>query len=32
VRQVLSRVRGVEAMSGRERLRQALQALGFELR
>ena len=32
VRQVLSRVRGVDAMSGRERLRQALQALGFELR
>ncbi len=32
VRQVLSRVRGVDAMSGRDRLREALIALGFELR
>lgn len=32
IRQVLSRVRGVDAMSGRDRLRAALSALGFELR
>lgn len=32
VRQVLSRVRGVEAMSGRDRLRDALNALGFALK
>jgi nitroreductase len=32
IRQVLSRVRGVDAMSGRDRLREALQKLGFELR
>lgn len=32
VRQVLSRVRGVEAMSGRDRLREALNALGFALK
>ena len=32
VRQVLSRVRGVDAMSGRDRLREALNALGFELK
>ncbi len=32
IRQVLSRVRGVDAMSGRDRLREALKALGFELR
>jgi nitroreductase len=32
VRQVLSRVRGTDAMSGRDRLRAALEALGFALR
>lgn len=32
VRQVLARVRGVDAMSGRDRLREALISLGFELR
>lgn len=32
VRQVLSRVRGTDAMSGRDRLRAALESLGFELR
>lgn len=32
IRQVLSRVRGVDSMSGRDRLREALQKLGFELR
>lgn len=32
IRQVLSRVRGVEAMSGRDRLREALEALGFPLK
>jgi nitroreductase len=32
IRQVLSRVRGVDAMSGRDRLREALLAMGFELR
>ncbi|KAF2990568.1 NADPH-dependent oxidoreductase [Methylocystis sp. MJC1] len=32
IRQVLSRVRGTDAMSGRDRLREALKALGFELR
>jgi len=32
IRQVLSRVRGPDAMSGRDRLRDALKALGFELR
>jgi len=32
VRQVLSRVRGVDAMSGRDRIREALATLGFELR
>jgi nitroreductase len=32
IRQVLSRVRGIDAMSGRDRLREALQKLGFELR
>ncbi len=32
VRQVLSRVRGPDAMSGRDRIRAALEALGFELR
>ncbi|MDJ0449381.1 NADPH-dependent oxidoreductase [Methylocystis sp. JR02] len=32
IRQVLSRVRGTDAMSGRDRLRDALKALGFELR
>ncbi|HEY8161939.1 MAG TPA: NADPH-dependent oxidoreductase [Methylocystis sp.] len=32
IRQVLSRVRGADAMSGRDRLRDALRALGFELR
>ena len=32
IRQVLSRVRGPDAMSGRDRLRQALQALGIELK
>jgi nitroreductase len=31
IRQVLSRVRGPEAMSGRHRLKEALHALGFEL-
>lgn len=32
IRQVLSRVRGPEAMSGRDRIREALNALGFELK
>ncbi|MGE5369884.1 MAG: NADPH-dependent oxidoreductase, partial [Chloroflexota bacterium] len=32
IRQVLSRVRGTDAMSGRDRLREVLQKLGFELR
>jgi nitroreductase len=32
VRQVLSRVRGADAMSGRDRIREALIALGFGLR
>lgn len=32
IRQVLSRVRGPDAMSGRDRIREALKALGFELR
>jgi nitroreductase len=32
IRQVLSRVRGTDAMSGRDRLKAALAALGFELR
>jgi len=32
VRQVLSRVRGTDAMSGRDRLRDALNALGFALK
>jgi nitroreductase len=32
IRQVLSRVRGTDAMSGRDRLREALRTLGFELR
>jgi len=32
IRQALSRVRGTDAMSGRDRLRAALSALGFELR
>ncbi|MEF3365811.1 NADPH-dependent oxidoreductase [Methylocystis sp. 9N] len=32
IRQVLSRVRGVEAMSGRDRLRDALNVLGFALK
>jgi nitroreductase len=32
IRQVLSRVRGPDAMSGRDRLREALHALGFALK
>lgn len=32
IRQVLSRVRGTDAMSGRDHLREVLQKLGFELR
>lgn len=32
VRQVLSRVRGTDAMSGRDRIREILQAMGFEMR
>jgi hypothetical protein len=32
VRQVLSRVRGTDAMSGRDKIREALIALGFELK
>ncbi|MGA8171840.1 MAG: NADPH-dependent oxidoreductase [Methylocystis sp.] len=32
IRQVLSRVRGPDAMSGRDRLKEALKALGVELR
>ena len=32
IRQVLSRVRGTDAMSGRDRLKAALNALGFELK
>ncbi|MEK4033473.1 NADPH-dependent oxidoreductase [Methylocystis sp. IM3] len=32
IRQVLSRVRGPDAMSGRDHIRAALKALGFELR
>ena len=32
IRQVLSRVRGPDAMSGRDHIRAALQAMGFELR
>jgi nitroreductase len=32
VRQVLSRVRGIDAMSGRDKIREALVALGFGLR
>jgi nitroreductase len=32
IRQVLSRVRGPDAMSGRDHMRAALKALGFELR
>lgn len=32
VRQVLSRVRGPDAMSGRDHIREALNALGFELK
>jgi nitroreductase len=32
IRQVLSRVRGPDAMSGRHRLKEALHALGFELK
>jgi hypothetical protein len=32
IRQVLSRVRGPDAMSGRDRLREALNTLGFELK
>ncbi len=32
IRQVLSRVRGPEAMSGRDRIHEALNALGFELK
>ena len=32
VRQVLSRVRGADAMSGRDRIREILQAMGFEMR